>query len=48
MHLALTFLLTALALPCNAAEPPRRPVHTYSIVARDAARLAAARAHRKP
>ncbi len=37
MHLALTFLLTALALPCNAAEPPRRPVHTYSIVARDAA-----------
>ncbi len=37
MRLALTFLLTALALPCTAGEVPRRPVHTYSIVARDAA-----------
>ena len=37
MRLILALLLTALALPCTAAEPPRRPVHTYSIVARDAA-----------
>jgi uncharacterized Ntn-hydrolase superfamily protein len=37
MRLALTLLLAALALPCTAAEPSRRPVHTYSIVARDAA-----------
>ncbi|NTW85694.1 MAG: DUF1028 domain-containing protein [Holophagaceae bacterium] len=37
MRLALTLFLTTLALPGTAAEPSRRPVHTYSIVARDAA-----------
>ena len=37
MRFALALLLTALALPCTAGEVPRRPVHTYSIVARDAA-----------
>jgi len=36
MRLTLALLLTALALPGTAAEPSRRPVHTYSIVARDA------------
>ena len=37
MRPILALLLTALALPCTAGEVPRRPVHTYSIVARDAA-----------
>ena len=37
MRLILALLLTALALPCTAGEVTRRPVHTYSIVARDAA-----------
>ena len=37
MRPILALLLTALALPCTAGEGPRRPVHTYSLVARDAA-----------
>ena len=35
MRLAALTLLSVLALPLDAGEVPRRPVHTYSIVARD-------------
>ncbi len=37
MRLPALVLFSILALPVGAAEVPRRPVHTYSIVARDAA-----------
>ena len=37
MRCLVLLLLAALAIPIRAAEVPRRPVHTYSIVARDAA-----------
>lgn len=36
-RLLLPVLLSSLAIPVRAGETPRRPVHTYSIVARDAA-----------
>jgi uncharacterized Ntn-hydrolase superfamily protein len=35
MHRLVLTLCAALALPASAGEVPRRPIHTYSIVARD-------------
>jgi uncharacterized Ntn-hydrolase superfamily protein len=35
MRLAVLTLLSILAFPIGAGDPPRRPIHTFSIVARD-------------